>query len=105
LASTNSKRPYQFSFDLYNVVSAKELSGLLLYNKAVDAYNLQDLPESVHYLKAAHARYSSSRIAEFSEILLLTLQQSKLDQNLRMECLEAVLSIKRENMPTLAFLN
>jgi hypothetical protein len=104
-ASSSKKHYYQFNFELFNPVSIKELRGLLYYNKAVDAYNHKNLNESVQFLKKAHALYSSTRIDEFSQILLLTIQQSKLDNRLRTEYINTILTIKRDLMPIVATLN
>ncbi len=105
LSATNSKfNYYQFNTDLFNSVSIKELHGLLFYNKAVDSYNHQNLQESVQYLFKAHALYSSSRIDEFSQIILLALQQSALESTIKIECIKTVLSIKNELLPVVASL-
>lgn len=106
IQTSNSKiYYYQFNFELFKPVSINELRGLLYYNKAVDAYNHQNLQESVHCLKEAHALYSSSRIDEFSQILLLTIQRSKLESKLRTEYIKTVLSVKRDLTPVVASLN
>jgi hypothetical protein len=96
---------YQFNFELFNTVSLKELSGLLYYNKAVDSYNHKNLQESVQLLKKAHELYSSSRIDEFSQILLLSLRQSKLEIQQRTACIKTVLSIRQDLVPVIASLN
>lgn len=96
---------YQFNFELFNPVSIKELRGLLYYNKAVDSYNHRNLQESVQFLKKAHELYSSSRIDEFSQILLLTLQQSTMENQLRTEYIKTVLSIRQDLLPVVASLN
>jgi len=105
LTSSSKMHYYQFNFELFNAVSINELRGLLYYNKSVDALNHQNLQEAVQYLKNAHALYSSPRIDEFSQILLLALQQSTLENQLRTECIKTVLSIKRDLMPLIASLN
>lgn len=104
-ASNSKKHYYQFNFELFNPVSIKELRGLLYYNKAVDAYNHNNLNKSVQFLKKAHALYSSTRIDEFSQILLLTIQQSTLDNQLRTEYINTILTIKRDLLPIVAALN
>lgn len=103
---SNSKMHYyQFSFELFRAVSLKELQGLLYYNKAVVAFNHQDLQESAQSLKKAYTFYSSPRIDEFSQILLLSLQQSNLENQLRMECMKTVITIKGDLPSSVAFLN
>lgn len=104
-ASNSTLSYYQFNFELFNTVSFKELRGLLYYNKAVDSYNQKNLLESVQYLKSAHELYSSSRIDEFSQILLLSLRQSELDIQQRTDCIKTVLSIRQDLVPVIASLN
>jgi hypothetical protein len=103
--SDTKMRYYQFSFELFNSVSLKELQGLLYYNKAVDAFNHQDLQESALSLKKACAFYTSPRIDEFSQVLLLSLQQSNLENQLRIECMKTVITIKSDLPSSVAFLN
>jgi len=96
---------YQFSFELFRPVSLTELQGLLYYNKAVDAFNHQDLQESAQSLKKAYAFYFSPRIDEFSQVLLLALQQSNLDNQLRVECMKTLITINGDLPSSVAFLN
>lgn len=106
IPTTDLKRDYyQFTFELFRSVSLKELQGLLYYNKAVDAFNHQDLQKSAQSLKKAHAFYSSPRIDEFSQILLLSLQQSNLENQLRIECIKTVITINSDQPSSVAFLN
>lgn len=104
--ASNSKVSYhQFNFQLFNPVSIEELRGLLYYNKAVESYNHRNLQESVRFLTMAHGLYSSSRINEFSQILLLALQRSTLENQLRTQYIKAVLSIRQDLLPIVASLN
>jgi hypothetical protein len=106
LIATNSKEHfYHFNFELFNPVSAKELRGLLFYNKAVDAFNHKNIKESVQFLTKASELYTSPRIDEFSQILLLTLRQKTLNDQLRTECIKTILSFKRVSAPVVASLN
>lgn len=104
--ATHSKVDYyQFNFELFNTVTLTELRGLLYYNMAVHAYNQQNIQASVEYLQKSHELYSSSRIDEFSQILLLAVQQNKMETHLRVEYLKALLSIRRDLTPIVASLN
>lgn len=104
-ASRSRLAYYQFSFDLYNTVSLEELRGLLYYNKAVDSFNHQKLEESIQYLVKANQLYSSSRTVEFSQILLLSLQQSKLDDRLKQQYTKSILSVRLESSAVVASLH
>lgn len=70
---------YRFSFSLFNHVSQNELVGLLYYNLSVEAFNQNRIREAVNYLSKAGERYVSPRIEAFSEILLVAVHESKLD--------------------------
>jgi hypothetical protein len=70
---------YEFSFNLYNSVSQRELLGLLYYNLAVESFNKQQVDKSVVLLAKASELYYSTRIREFAGILLFTISQSDLD--------------------------
>lgn len=89
--------PYQFSFDLYNAVSMEELQGLLYYNKAVDSFNHQQIEKSIQFLEKAHELYSSSRIYEFSRILLTAVHQSDWKPEMKEKYLRAILTISEKN--------
>jgi hypothetical protein len=104
-AGSNTNYSYQFNFKLLNSVSLKELRGLLYYNKSVNAFNNHNLQEAVQFLKEAHAVYTSARMDEFSQILLIALQQSKIENQVRMEYIKTVLSIKIGAMPIVASLD
>ena len=106
LTASNSKQNYyRFNFELYNKVSLEELQGLLYYNKAVDSFNHQQLVESIQFLEKAHELYSSSRIQEFSMILLLAVQQSTWKEEVKEEYLRAIYSISEKNSQAIASLS
>lgn len=106
LTASNSRLTYyQFNFDLFNPVSMEELRGLLYYNKAVDSFNHQRLEESIQYLVKAHELYSSSRIDEFSTILLLAVQQSDWKGEIKEESLKIIYGISQKKFPAIASLN
>ena len=99
LTATNTNQTsYQFSFDLYNKVSLEELQGLLYYNKAVDSFNHQKLEKSIQYLEKAHELYSSSRIDEFSMILLHAVQQGDWNSEMKTKYLRTLQSISEKNI-------
>lgn len=72
---------YNFSFDLFNEVGLNELTGLLFYNLSIDAYNNHQLEQSVDLLDKASVFYKSERIKEFSQVILLTLLHSNLENS------------------------
>lgn len=94
-----NKSYYKYSFELYNSVSIEELRGLTYYNKAVNAFNHQDLEAAVKNLVKADELYSSHRTEEFSQILLLALQQSNLSIKTKENCMKTILSLQQKSLP------
>jgi hypothetical protein len=93
---------FRYSFELYNEVSQNELTGLLYYNLAVDSFNQKLLQEAVHYLGRAIERYSSPRIEEFSEILLLAVHESNLREKDKIPCKKELQTIRYKAMVVMA---
>lgn len=98
------KNSYRFRIDLFNTVSLNELRGLLYYNKAVSAFNQKDLRQSVKYLIQADELYTSSRLEEFSQILLLSLQQSNLEGGVKEDCMNRIISMRQEALSVIVAL-
>ena len=86
---------YHFSFDLYNGVALKELTGLMYYNQAVEAFNRNQLDRSVQLLDKATESYKSERIEEFSRVILLALVQSNLEAKAKITYLKKVQSLRQ----------
>jgi hypothetical protein len=101
-ASNTDKTLYRFKVDLYNRITLEGIIGLLHYNLAVDAFNRQDLQTSIFHLDKAILLYQSSRIEEFSKIILLSVMESKLDRSEKETCLRKIQSIRQHKMPAVA---
>lgn len=97
-ARQSDKSYYKFRVDLYNTVTIDQLRGLAYYNKAVDSFNHQRLEAAVTNLVKANALYESYRTEEFSQILLLSLQQSDLDKKTKENCMHAILSLRQRSL-------
>jgi len=105
LAGNNDgKDKYQYTFNLYNAVSMEQLLGLLYYNYSIDAYNHKEILSSINYLDKAARFYQSQRIEEFSGIILLTVEEGKVDSSEKEICREKINSL-RKKMPLLASQN
>jgi hypothetical protein len=92
------KLGYRYSFSLYNEVTIEQLQGLFYYNFSINAYNQKDFMASINFLDKASAYYQSKRIEEFSKIILLTIEQGKIDDNKKEICLQKIISL-RQKMP------
>lgn len=81
LLPSQAENRYRFNFELFDEVTLDQLRSLLLFNSAVEAYNKRELAAAFEHLQAASENYSSPRIEEFTQILLLTIAESKLGQD------------------------
>lgn len=104
-ASNTSAVYYKYSFELFNQVNLDELLGLLHYNQAVAAFNENNIKGAVNQLTMANEFYASTRIDEFAQLLLLSLQQSKLDTETKRMYLKEVFIIRQKMLPSVASLN
>jgi hypothetical protein len=103
-ASNKTAIYYKYSFELFNSVGLDELLGLLHYNQAVAAFNQSNMKTAVSQLTLANEFYTSSRIDEFAQLLLLSLQQSKLDSDTKRTYLKEVFTIRQKMLPSVASL-
>lgn len=93
----SSKRTYyDFQFDLYKEVNLNELTGLLYYNLAVDAFNKNQIDQSVSLLDQAIVHYKSERIEEFSRVILLQLIHSNLENVIKQVYVNKLQSLRRQ---------
>jgi hypothetical protein len=93
---------YRFNADLFRTVSLYEMAGLLYYNKSVDLLNKGDLKASVEFAVKANELYSSERMDEFSQILLLSVQQSTMSADQKKHYLRMLLTVKQLHYPAVA---
>jgi hypothetical protein len=96
------KTYYRYNFDLYNVVDLDQVAGLFHYNLAIVSFNKNDLESSVLHLNEAITRYESPRIQAFSDILLLSLVESKMESSVKENCLRKVQSLRKRKMHLVA---
>jgi hypothetical protein len=101
LQGDEQKPNYRFRFALYNQVSMQELRGLTYYNSAVLAFNKNQLQQAVRNFIKASELYASPRLEEFSQLLLISLQQSSLDTKTKENCMNTVLSVRKKTLPAL----
>jgi hypothetical protein len=68
---------YKFQSRLFNEVTLENITGLLHFNLAVNAYNAKDFERATVNLEQANKFYQSSRMVEFTDVILLTLRELK----------------------------
>lgn len=102
MQTDNNKVSYAYQFNLFKVVNLDQLVGLMFYNLAIDAYNHQEIQDAITFLDLAILRYQSPRIDEFSTIILLTLQESKLEASVKKSYVQKVKAIQTRKLSGLA---
>jgi hypothetical protein len=100
----SNKVSFRYTFYLYNEVTMEQLQGLLYYNFSIDSYNKRDFIASINFLDKASLYYKSKRIEVFSKIILLTIEQGRIDNNEKEICLQKINSL-RQKMPVVASKN
>jgi len=92
----SAKYYYHFTFELYNTVTLDEMMGLLYYNRSVKAFNEKQLGDAVQNLDKAFALYQSPRIDEFSKILLLSVSESDLRDEVKVSYVRKLQQIRKK---------
>jgi hypothetical protein len=69
---------YNFKSRLFNEVGLENITGLLHFNLAVNAYNAKDFEHATVNLEQANKFYQSSRMVEFTDVIILTLRELKI---------------------------
>lgn len=87
LVETGDRVAYQYTCNLYQKVSPEKLSGLLLYNQAVKAFNLGDWLTCARFLEKSHTVYSTPRGAELGDLLIRTVIETNAGSEVRQECM------------------
>lgn len=104
--TVQEKRPdktyYRLACDLFNTVSLEEMTGLLHYNLAIDAYNHHQLQASITHLDKAAEVYHSQRVEELTRIILLSVIESKLDMAAKETCIKRILTLRKRNTMAIA---
>ncbi len=79
---------YRYHCDVYQNVPQDKLTGLLVFNQAVKAYNLGKFLTCASALEKAYAAYSSDRCLELGDVLVRTLVEHKeMTAEIRSACL------------------
>jgi hypothetical protein len=103
-SSAAGKYYYQYDLDLYQQVMPQQLTGLLYYNQAVTAFNMNDLVVCAQKLKKAIRIYNSPRMAEFAVILVSKIADSSLEEEEKKQLISPFASIIKEKAAIVASL-
>lgn len=94
---------YQYTFSLYQPVSPEKLTGLLIYNQAVKAYNRGDWLACARALEKAYAAYATPRCRELCDILVRTVIEINASVPIRQECMSRLKPLLMTGSTTVAF--
>jgi hypothetical protein len=103
LATQPDQLSYQYTFSLYHAVSPEKLTGLLIYNQAVKAYNGGDWLACARALEKAYAAYATPRCKELSDILVRTVIETNASVPIRQECMSRLKPLLMAGATTVAF--
>jgi hypothetical protein len=98
----SDKTYYRLTCSLYKTVSLEEMTGLLHYNLAIEAYNNHQLHASIAHLDKAATVYHSPRMEELTRIILLSVIESKLDVAVKESCIKRIQTVRKRNTMALA---
>ncbi|TXH26109.1 MAG: hypothetical protein E6Q96_08290 [Cyclobacteriaceae bacterium] len=96
-ASNSGSIHYQFDLNLYNVIQPGQLSGLLLFNQAVVAFNNQQYEVCALRLKEAVQIYDSPRTTEFAAILITAIANSSISDETKKDLIRPFAKYIRGN--------
>jgi hypothetical protein len=102
LIRENGKNYYRLTCTLYKHVQLAELTGLLHYNLAVQAFNAHDLEAAVDRLDKATAIYCSPRMEELTRVVLLSAVGSDMNNQFKEACVRKIQIVRKRNLSALA---
>ncbi|MBX2895466.1 MAG: hypothetical protein KF763_08485 [Cyclobacteriaceae bacterium] len=76
---------YHFDLNLYRIIQPKQLSGLLLFNQAVVAFNNNQYETCALRLQESVRIYDSPRTTEFASILITAIANSSIEEQTKRE--------------------
>lgn len=98
----DKKEYYEYEVNLYKQVDLRQMSGLLHFNLSIQAYNQKNFRKAIQHLDKALDFYNSTRITEFSSILLLALRESDLDERQKEDFIKRVKAVLKKQVPVMA---
>ena len=101
-SSKSGSFQYRYSFQLYQVINAQQVTGLLFFNQAVKAFNNREWARSSICLKKAMNYYPSERCEELNNLLTRTLMSAQIDETSRQECLALLQNFTSANSTSMA---
>ncbi|NJN40907.1 MAG: hypothetical protein HC811_00335 [Flammeovirgaceae bacterium] len=101
--SPDTRKLYlNYAFELFQKVEPEKLTGLLFFNRAVKAYNSQNIMQAVQYLEKASVIYYSPRIDSFCPLLSEVCLSSQLDEAVKSELVSRLARLKADKAITIS---
>ena len=75
---SDSKKRYQYGFEMYNEISPRQLAGLLFFNQAVKAYNDSEWLVCSEKIVLAESNYNSPRVATLATLLVCAISVNEI---------------------------
>jgi len=92
---SNSKKCYQYGFEMYNEISPRQLSGLLYFNQAVKAYNDGAWLLCSEKIVLAENHYNSPRVATLASLLVCAISVNEIPSADKHKVIENLKQIER----------
>jgi hypothetical protein len=100
--SQSDKDHYKYDLNFYQTVQPNQLPGLLYFNQAVIAYNNKDLVVCAAKLNQARKIYESPRTSEVAIILIKSIVDSNLNEELKRDLIRPFIKYLRNSRSVIA---
>lgn len=94
----SNKTHYRYKVDLYREVNLDEMRGLLHFNLSINAYNQRNIQSAVEHFEQSLKWYHSPRMEEYSRIMLLSVVESNLSEQVKKSYLQSIQSLRRSQL-------
>jgi hypothetical protein len=94
----SNKTHYRYKVDLYKEVNLDEMRGLLHYNLSIKAYNQHNIQRAVEHFEQSLKWYHSPRMDEYSKIILLSVTESDLSEQVKESYLQNIQSLRKSQL-------
>lgn len=102
LALSASSQSYRYTFDLYKPINPLQMTGLLYFNQAVNAFNRQEWLLCAEKLDLAREKYDSPRTKELAMLLIQTVTLRGEDETTRNNIMQRFKMYWKQDQVTIA---
>jgi len=94
---------YLSGIKIFHELQSQQLPGLLYYNRAIVAFNKNDLSSCCSYLEKAWKIYDNQRIEIFTPILLHAIAHSQMEKADKEKLIQIIQAHRQSSLHTIAF--